>query len=137
MIIANLIRNGRASWAELYSPERITPKSVTQLMSENMTAVKNFAEYIMPGDITSLDRLPRGEGAIVTEGTKKLAVYRDKRGKLHKRSASCTHLGCLVHWNSFEKCWDCPCHGSHFGPMGEVLQAPAIHPLGPAPEKDA
>jgi Rieske Fe-S protein len=34
-----------------------------------------------------------------------------------------------VHWNSFERCWDCPCHGSHFAPDGTVLNAPAISPL--------
>jgi Rieske Fe-S protein len=60
---------------------------------------------------------------------KKLAVYKDNGGRLHQHSAACTHLGCHLHWNSFETCWDCPCHGSIFGPGGEVLNAPALSGL--------
>jgi Rieske Fe-S protein len=52
------------------------------------------------------------------------------------RSASCTHMGCVVHWNSLEQCWDCPCHGSQFAADGAVLNGPAIAPLGDVEEKD-
>src|SRR4051812_11985571 len=31
--------------------------------------------------------------------------------------------------NSFERCWDCPCHGSQFGIDGDVLNGPATEPL--------
>ena len=53
----------------------------------------------------------------------------DENGTIIRRSATCTHVGCVVHWNPFEKCWDCPCHGSHFAPNGAVLNGPAIAPL--------
>jgi Rieske Fe-S protein len=66
------------------------------------------------------------------DGLGKVAVYKDDQGVLHRRSASCTHLGCIVHWNSLEKCWDCPCHGSHFSPRGDVLNGPAVAPLAAA-----
>ena len=71
--------------------------------------------------------------AIVRQGLKKVAAYRDERGALHAYSAACTHLGCHLHWNSFERCWDCPCHGSQFGTDGAVLNGPAIHPLEEVP----
>ena len=61
-----------------------------------------------------------------------LAVARDMDGTLHKRSAACTHAGCVVHWNTTERCWDCPCHGSHFAPDGSVLNGPAVKPLAAA-----
>jgi hypothetical protein len=44
-------------------------------------------------------------------------------------SAVCTHLGGVVRWNDAERSWDCPLHGSRFGPDGTVLQAPAVRPL--------
>ena len=60
------------------------------------------------------------------------AVFRDDDGKLHERSARCTHLGCIVRFNDAERSWDCPCHGSRFGVDGEVLEGPAVRPLPPA-----
>jgi Rieske Fe-S protein len=98
-------------------------------IKENVTAIKNFAEYLMPAEIDSVDQLKPGEGGIIRDGTKKIAASRDRDGKLHLCSAVCTHLGCHVHWNSTEQCWDCPCHGSHFAPDGAVLNGPALSPL--------
>ncbi len=104
-------------------------RALSNYARENMTAIKNFAEYVAPGEISSYDELKRGHGAIVRDGLRKVAAYRDQNGKLHKCSATCTHLGCHVHWNSLERCWDCPCHGSHFDIDGTALNAPAIAPL--------
>jgi Rieske Fe-S protein len=61
---------------------------------------------------------------------KKIAAYRNDQGTLSLRSAACTHIGCHLHFNSFERCWDCPCHGSIFDTDGQPLNAPAITPLG-------
>jgi len=51
---------------------------------------------------------------------------------LYRRSAACTHVGCHVHWNSLEVCWNCPCHGSPFAVDGTALNAPAVTALAPA-----
>jgi Rieske Fe-S protein len=95
-------------------------------MVENVTALKSFAEYVAPGEIGSFDELKRGNGAIMRRGLEKIAAYRDDAGTLHLNSASCTHTGCHLHWNSFETCWDCPCHGSMFDVEGQPINAPAI-----------
>jgi Rieske Fe-S protein len=98
-------------------------------LRENVTAVKNFAEYLVPGELSSLDDLKPGHGAVIRQGISKIAAYRDNAGTLYARSATCSHLGCHLHWNSFETCWDCPCHGSQFAVDGTPLNAPAISPL--------
>ena len=110
---------------------------ILNYVRENVTALQNLAEYATPGEIGSLDELEPGRGAIVRDGANKIAAYRDEGGRLHLRSAVCTHLGCVVHWNSTEQCWDCPCHGSHFAPDGSVLNGPAIMPLAPAEDTGA
>ena len=37
----------------------------------------------------------------------------------------CPHLGCVLKWNSAERTWDCPCHGSRFDQEGRLLNNPA------------
>jgi Rieske Fe-S protein len=100
-------------------------------IAENITAVKNFVEYIAPGELKSVDELKLGKGAIVREGLRKVAAFRDDKGQVHRVSAACTHVGCHLHWNSFERCWDCPCHGSHFAVDGTALNGPAVSALEP------
>jgi glycine/D-amino acid oxidase-like deaminating enzyme/nitrite reductase/ring-hydroxylating ferredoxin subunit len=126
-----LILGRDCPWIDVYDPSRTNVRGIQDFVSENLTAVKNFAEYLAPGEITSVDELKAGEGAIVRDGLTKIAAYRDDLGYLHQVSAKCTHVGCHVHWNSFERCWDCPCHGSHFATDGTALNGPAISPLSP------
>lgn len=41
------------------------------------------------------------------------------------KAPRCSHLGCALKWNSAERSWDCPCHGSRYTSDGEVLEGPA------------
>lgn len=124
-----LILGRQCPWIDVYEPSRKTPAGIGNFLKENVTAVKNFAEYLAPGELCALSDLKAGRGAIIRQGPSKIAAYRDENGKLYARSAACTHIGCHLHWNSFETCWDCPCHGSHFAFDGTPLNAPAVGPL--------
>ncbi len=73
-----------------------------------------------------------GEGGIIERHGEQLAAFVDETGELHMMSSRCTHLGCTVEWNPADRTFDCPCHGSRFGPSGEVVQGPAARPLPPA-----
>ena len=88
-----------------------------------------YADWLTPGDVRSLDQIARDSGAVVRHGFEKLAVYRDANGVLHERLAACPHLGCIVQWNPGEKTWDCPCHGSRFDAYGSVINGPANRDL--------
>jgi glycine/D-amino acid oxidase-like deaminating enzyme/nitrite reductase/ring-hydroxylating ferredoxin subunit len=129
MLNSALILGANAQWTEVYDPTRKTLSGASNFLRENVTAVKNFAEYLAPGELSSLDALKPGHGAVIRQGLTKIAAYRDDSGQLYARSAACTHLGCHLHWNSFETCWDCPCHGSQFTVDGTPLNAPAMSPL--------
>ncbi|NOJ39297.1 FAD-dependent oxidoreductase [Bradyrhizobium australiense] len=129
MINAALILGRDAKWTEVYAPSRKTPAALGNFLKENVTPVKSFAEYLAPGELNSVSDLKTGHGAVIRQGLNKIAAYRDSSGKLYTRSAACTHIGCHLHWNSFETCWDCPCHGSHFAFDGTALNAPATSPL--------
>ena len=41
----------------------------------------------------------------------------------------CPHLGCALKWNSQERSWDCPCHGSRFEADGTLIDNPATGDL--------
>ncbi|WP_375159751.1 FAD-dependent oxidoreductase [Bradyrhizobium sp. RDT46] len=130
LLVTDLITTGASPWEEIYAPSRKIQKNIGEFISENITPLKNFAEYLAASEIASVERLRLGEGRLVRSGLKKIAACRDRNGRLHLHSASCTHLGCVVHWNSLEQCWDCPCHGSQFAPDGTALNGPAVSPLG-------
>jgi glycine/D-amino acid oxidase-like deaminating enzyme/nitrite reductase/ring-hydroxylating ferredoxin subunit len=129
LAIAGLILDGNNPWAKAYDPARTIAKSVGEYLNENMTVLRSLAELLTMADIANIERLKPGEGALLRSGLKKIAVCRDQQGRLHSHSAACTHMGCVVQWNSLEQCWDCPCHGSQFAPDGTALNGPAGAPL--------
>ena len=129
MLIHDLIAGRANPWAHLYDPGRVPIRAIGELAKENLNVVAQYAEYLGQSDVDSFEEIPPGTGAVVREGLKRVAAYRDDTGELHLRSAVCTHLGCVVAWNHAEQTWDCPCHGSRFDPLGGVINGPAVHAL--------
>jgi glycine/D-amino acid oxidase-like deaminating enzyme/nitrite reductase/ring-hydroxylating ferredoxin subunit len=126
MLITDLIVGRDSPWATLYDPSRKIFRGLGEYASENLNVAAQYAtDYVTGGDVRSVDEIAPGEGAVIRQGLKKIAVYRDEQGKRHEFSAVCTHLGCIVSWNSTEKTWDCPCHGSRFERTGQVINGPA------------
>ncbi|UYL09932.1 FAD-dependent oxidoreductase [Bdellovibrio sp. SKB1291214] len=122
-IITGLIKGEHHQWASIYDPNRFTLKAAKDYLSENANTLQQYADWIVPHE--SIETLNLNEGCIVNRGLQKMAVYKDEEGKLFKMSAVCPHMGGLVKWNSVEKTWDCPCHGSRFNRFGETLHPPA------------
>ena len=133
MLITDLIAGRENPWAKLYDPSRKTlkPRVLADYIAENANVVAQFRDYVSPGSAKSVDDIKPGEGAILRQGVKKIATYRDDNGELHGFSAVCPHLGCVVRWDACEKTWDCPCHGSRFDALGCVVNGPAISGLEP------
>lgn len=57
------------------------------------------------------------------------AIYEDEEHKIHKICLLCPHMKCHLVFNSYDKTWDCPCHGSRFSLDGELIKGPAITSL--------
>ena len=131
ILLTDLILKRANPWKKLYDPSRITLRTAPRFARENANVMVQYADWLTPGDVEKVESVPAGSGAVLRAGGKKVAVYRDDGGEVHMRSAVCTHLYCIVDWNSTEKTWDCPCHGSRFDPYGKVLNGPAIAPLEP------
>jgi glycine/D-amino acid oxidase-like deaminating enzyme/nitrite reductase/ring-hydroxylating ferredoxin subunit len=132
ILLTDLILGRENEWETLYDPSRISLRAALEFTKENLNVAAQFGDYATAGDVAGAREIARGTGELIREGLRKIAVYRDSHGALHKCSAICPHLGCIVDWNSTEKTWDCPCHGSRFDPCGKVLNGPAITNLNPA-----
>jgi glycine/D-amino acid oxidase-like deaminating enzyme/nitrite reductase/ring-hydroxylating ferredoxin subunit len=131
ILITDLIMGRDCAWTSLYDPSRKTLGAADTYVKEALNMTAQYADWVTGGDIASVDEIPNDSGAVMRRGLTKVAVYRDERGLLHERSAVCTHLGCIVSWNHTEKTWDCPCHGSRFHKLGQVINGPANEGLRP------
>ena len=130
MLITDLIGGRENPWTRIYDPSRTPVKALKEFARENVNVAGQYIDLVTPGEVSDAGQVAPGHGAVIRRGTTKVAVYRSPDGRLEERSAICTHLGCVVQWNSVEATWDCPCHGSRFGTDGRVVNGPAVSPLG-------
>jgi glycine/D-amino acid oxidase-like deaminating enzyme/nitrite reductase/ring-hydroxylating ferredoxin subunit len=132
-ILTDLIAGRPNPWASTFDSNRFKPgAAATEFVKENANVGWRFMrDKLTGGDVDSVDDLAPGEGGLVGRGPGKTAAYRDEDGNLHELSPTCTHMGCTVKWNTAERSWDCPCHGSRFHWDGSVLQGPALDGLSP------
>jgi glycine/D-amino acid oxidase-like deaminating enzyme/nitrite reductase/ring-hydroxylating ferredoxin subunit len=132
MLIADLILDRENPWTELYDPARVRTGATVEWVKENLNVALQYKDWLTRGDVASIDQITPDNGAVIVESGKKIAVYRDERGTVHRRSAVCPHLGCIVAWNPAASSWDCPCHGSRFDKFGGVFNGPSPKDLDPA-----
>ncbi|MGC3967733.1 MAG: FAD-dependent oxidoreductase [Pirellulales bacterium] len=131
MMVRDAIAGRNNPWSKLFSVDRKKLRGgLWDYLVENVDYPYYFVkDRLSRAEGSSTRSVKRGGGKLLDIGGERVACARDEQGKLHERSAYCTHLGCLVRWNSAEKTWDCPCHGSRFKPTGEVIAGPAETPL--------
>jgi glycine/D-amino acid oxidase-like deaminating enzyme/nitrite reductase/ring-hydroxylating ferredoxin subunit len=127
ILITDLITGKENPWEKVYTPRRLSLLAAGQSLKELANMVLQYADWLTPGD--ELDDLQEDEGMVIRRGIKKYAVYKNSEHDIIAFDATCTHLGCVVNWNTTEKTWDCPCHGSRFSKSGEVINGPALTAL--------
>ena len=132
LLLTDLILGRENQYSELYDPSRKSVRALPEFAREGAASQVGYAGWVTRGDVSSVDQIPPGEGAVLRRGLAKVAVYRSESGVCFERSAVCPHLGCIVEWNSTEKTWDCPCHGSRFANDGHVVNGPAKGDLAQA-----
>lgn len=136
MMLARELTGQDNPWAKAFDASRqATTFTSKDFYRENANVAQQMVgDRLAAITAPSADTLQAGEGGIVSLDSDKVAAFRDEDGALHAVSAACTHLGCLVAFNTAERSWDCPCHGSRFSLDGEVLQGPATKSLERKPK---
>jgi Rieske Fe-S protein len=129
-ILADRIGGGANEWASAFSPLRFNLRSAPDVAALGTKfATHLVGDRVRPAGAREVEQIPPGEARVLPDGIGKKGVYRDADGTAHAVSLRCTHLGCLLRFNSAEKSWDCPCHGSRFDVDGAVLEGPATEAL--------
>jgi len=130
LLIRDLIMKKENPYSGLYTPSRFNADpSIKNFITQNA----DVAKHLIQGKLEIVNGRPEDlsndEGAVVTVNGKRAGAYRDDKGSLHIVDTTCTHMGCELEWNSGERTWDCPCHGSRFSINGSVVEGPAEKPL--------
>ncbi len=130
-MFTDLITKGTSAFEELFDPNRIKMVAgFSNFLKENVDVVKEFiTKRIKQEKIKGLTELSHGEGKLVKYEGESIALYKDDDGNIHAIDPVCPHAKCMVGWNSAEKSWDCPCHGSRFSYDGELLTGPSKRDL--------
>ena len=101
MMIADRILGRANPWTDLFDPGRTAVRhGLWDYVKENASYPYYLIRDRFAGaEARSLRTVKRGEGKVVERNGKKVAAYRDSGGAFTVRSATCTHMGCLVRWN--------------------------------------
>ncbi len=126
MILSDKITGRENLNGRVFSPKRgLSAQAMGMLMSQIGYGVQGWKKRLfVPARIRAED-IPEESAASAQWMEKKAGIYKDQEGRMRAVCEKCPHLGCAVTWNSDEKSWDCPCHGSRFDSMGRLLDGPA------------
>lgn len=129
-IISDLILNNENDYVGIYKATRLEPlkniKEFGNMLKESTYSL--LINKLKPAE-DELDKIPLGDGGIVEINGEKIGIYKRDDGEIFAVKPYCKHLGCLISWNNLEKTWDCPCHGSRYDYMGNIITEPTVKNL--------
>ncbi|GAB3066404.1 FAD-dependent oxidoreductase [Virgibacillus ainsalahensis] len=129
-ILTDNILNRDNPYKEVFMPSRFqADPAVRKFTRINADVAKHMIKGKLENTKSNINELAGDDATITRIKGKRTGVYRDTDRKLHMVDTTCTHLGCEVEWNSGDRTWDCPCHGSRFSYEGDVIEGPAKEPL--------
>lgn len=129
-LLSDLVLEKENPYQDLYNPSRFyADPSIKKFLIQNL----DVAGHLIEGKIDIADKriedIGNDEGSVVVVNGKRAGCYKDADGNINLVDTTCTHMGCEVEWNSGDRSWDCPCHGSRYSVQGDVIEGPAKKPL--------
>lgn len=129
-IITDLILNNKNKYADIYKATRLNPiKNIKELGNMIKESTNSLVLNKLKPINTEFKDIKLGEGGIVEIDGEKVGIYKKNDGEIFAVKPYCGHLGCLISWNNLEKTWDCPCHGSRYDYMGNIITEPTVKGL--------
>ena len=110
-ILSDIIIGNDNEYARIFDPKRMNFSKVIGAFDD---AFKSMEGYV--SGCTNKD-----ENIVYEKKNGKAIMRYDGKTFYHR----CPHLGCKLIFNSLEKTFDCPCHGSRFDIDGTCISGPA------------
>lgn len=98
-------------------------------VTKYFTPITGSAEQAGMVTVAPLVSFPPNTAKTVQMGDEPVIVVRDKAGKFHALSAVCTHLGCVLGYDTASNLLACACHHGTFALSGQPLSGPPPRPL--------
>jgi Rieske Fe-S protein len=88
-----------------------------------------LADLSAGSPLTRVLTVPRADGWYRERARQTVFLVRAGDKGVKALSATCTHLGCQVKWETETKTFHCPCHGGVYDAEGRVVGGPPPRPL--------
>jgi glycine/D-amino acid oxidase-like deaminating enzyme len=129
LAITSRILGGRMDWSAAFASWRTGELAgITTAVQTNLEVGFNLAKGWVTPWTADGNEPAEGEG-LVSGPPWHLQAKSNVDGAQRITSPVCPHLGGIVRWNDADHAWECPLHGSRFGPDGELLEGPATRGL--------
>jgi Rieske Fe-S protein len=102
------------AWGSVVAAAGLAVGAVLRLAGAGRGAPAGPVVLVPPGEVAPGQVVARQGVAVARDG-----------GGLYALDLTCPHLGCRVAWQARAGRFQCPCHGSAFGPDGSLLAGPA------------
>ncbi len=116
--LANLItgKRKREKYQEIFKPRKRI--SSMKVINSSINIYESMSGYLKGMFL---------KNKLVFYNHDKIVFMDDKKSYVVKRK--CPHLKCDLLFNSVEKTWDCPCHGSRFDLEGNQISGPSKYDI--------
>ncbi len=121
-LVSDLVLKKENEYIKLFDPNRST--NIKRLVNDFLYSISSGSRLLCDKFCKNKDFYQENV-KIVKENGIAYGIYIDKKNQEHKVYNLCPHMKCNLIFNSFDKTWDCPCHGSRFDIDGNVIKGPA------------
>ena len=125
-IISDLILGNKNEYSSLFNPYRRA--SIIKVLNTLNFNIKNISSFLS-SKTNSNYNFYDDSVKVITENGKKIGIYIDENKKEHRVYTTCPHMNCGLVFNTVDKTWDCPCHGSRFDIDGNVIKGPSVYDI--------
>lgn len=129
IIISDSILNKENDFAYVFNPQRFKNRKSKKKRCLSNFNVEDLNEKESDEVSDFVFKMKNNSAKILNLEKHSLAIYKDEDSNIYILSGNCTHFGCGLKWNTAEKTWECPQHGSRFNYNGKNIHSPAIKDL--------